>query len=120
EYPDRASWIVNSRSSTPREMAITMTDPAGSGRVISEQIVAPNRQRNPQLRGANPACGDSQIAAATRSGAAQRQGPDWLFRGINSQPPTPQLPRRSPWELGVGNRELRFSSLGARTFICGI
>ena len=47
---------------TPREMTMTITEPAGSGRVISEQMVAPNRQRNPQLRGANPACGRSQIA----------------------------------------------------------
>ena len=54
ENPTRASCTVNSRSSMPSEMTITIIEPAGSGRVISEQMVAANRQRNPQLRGANP------------------------------------------------------------------
>ena len=76
EYPERPSWIVNSRSTTPSEMVITITDPAGSGRVMSEQMVAANRQRNPQLCGANPACGNVQTTAATSSGAAQRHRSD--------------------------------------------
>ena len=53
-------------------MTITITEPAGSGRVISAQMVAANRQRNPQLRGAKPACGRSQTTPAARRGAAQR------------------------------------------------
>ena len=67
---------MNRRSSTPREMTITITEPAGSGRVINEQMVAAKRQRNPQLRGANPPCGNSQTTAATRRGAAQRHRSD--------------------------------------------
>ena len=54
-------------------MTITIIEPAGSGRVISEKMVAANRQRNPQLRGANPACGRSQTAAPATRGAVQRQ-----------------------------------------------
>ena len=72
ENPTRASWTVNSRSSMPSEMTITIIEPAGSGRVIREQMVAANRQRKPQLRGANPPCGMSQTTAATTRGAAQR------------------------------------------------
>src|SRR5688572_498079 len=72
ENPERASCTVKSRSSMPTEMTITIIEPAGSGRVISEQMVAANRQRNPQLRGANPPCGSNQTTAATASGAAQR------------------------------------------------
>src|SRR4051794_28032351 len=68
--------MVKRRRTTPIEITITITEPAGSGRVISEQMVAANRQRNPQLRGGNPACGSSQTTAASSSGAAQRQRSD--------------------------------------------
>ncbi len=72
ENPERPSWTVNSRSSMPSAMTMIIIDPAGIGRVMSEQIVAAKRQRRPQLRGGKPACGIAQFSAATRKGAAQR------------------------------------------------
>ena len=71
-YPDNASWIVKRRRIVPAAITTIITEPAGSGRVISAHTVAANRQRRPQLRASNPACGRIQIVPARTSGRIHR------------------------------------------------